>query len=161
MLDPVPPQTLYPVYDQIYDRLGEQGILQTFRGVNDSTLIALDGTWYCSSHKIHCPCCSHLEHKSGQITYYHSAVTPVIVAPGVAVPPIADGLRLQPRTGHLFVVLAGQNQLSELDVSTCPARPTMCRRAPYRCPCSAARRQPRRLTQRPPVDRQRARSGPR
>ena len=82
MLDPVPPQTLYPVYDQIYDRLREQGIVQTFRGVNDSTLIALDGTWYHSSHKIHCPCCSHLEHKSGQITYYHSAVTPVIVAPG-------------------------------------------------------------------------------
>src|SRR5437667_4587972 len=82
MLDPVPPQTLYPVYDQIYDGLGEQVILQTFRGVNDSTLIDLDGTWYCSSHKIHCPCCSHLEHKSGQITYYHSAVTPVIVAPG-------------------------------------------------------------------------------
>src|ERR1019366_6575068 len=25
---------------------------------------------------------SHLEHKSGEITYYHSAVTPVIVAPG-------------------------------------------------------------------------------
>ena len=82
MLDPVPPQKLYPVYDQIYDRLREHGILQTFRGVNDSTLIALDGTWYHSSQKIHCPCCSHLEHKSGEITYYHSAVTPVIVAPG-------------------------------------------------------------------------------
>ena len=82
MLDPVPPQKLYPVYDQIYDRLREHGILQTFRGVNDSTLIALDGTWYHSSQKIHCPCCSHLEHKSGEITCYHSAVTPVIVAPG-------------------------------------------------------------------------------
>mgnify|MGYP001164569374 CR=1 FL=1 len=82
MLDPVPPQMLSPVYDQIYDRLREHGILQTFRGVNDSTLIALDGTWYHSSQKIHCPCCSHLEHKSGEITYYHSAVTPVIVAPG-------------------------------------------------------------------------------
>ena len=82
MLDPVPPQTLYPVYDQIYDRLRKHGILQILRGVNDSTLIALDGTWYHSSQKIHCSCCSHLEHKSGEITYYHSAVTPVIVAPG-------------------------------------------------------------------------------
>jgi hypothetical protein len=82
MLDPVPPQALYPVYDRIYDRLREHGILQTFRGVNDSTLIALDGTWYHSSQKVHCPCCSHLEHKNGEITYYHSAVTPVIVAPG-------------------------------------------------------------------------------
>lgn len=82
MLDPVPPQTLYPVYDRIYNTLREQGILATFRGVHDSTLIALDGTWYHSSQKIHCPCCSSLEHQSGQITYYHSAVTPVIVAPG-------------------------------------------------------------------------------
>jgi len=82
MLDPVPPQSLYPVYDQIYDRLREHGIVQTLRGVNDSTLIALDGTWYHASQKIHCPCCSHLEHKSGEITYFHSALTPVIVAPG-------------------------------------------------------------------------------
>jgi len=82
MLDPVPPQSLYPVYDQIYERLREHGIVQAFGGVHDSTLIALDGTWYHSSKKIHCPCCSHLEPKSGEITYYHSAVTPVIVAPG-------------------------------------------------------------------------------
>ena len=82
MLDSVPPQSLYPVYDQIYDRLREHGIIQSFRGVNNSTLIALDGTWYHSSKKIHCPCCSHLQHTNGEITYYHSAVTPVIVAPG-------------------------------------------------------------------------------
>lgn len=82
MLDPVPPQALYPVYDQIYDRLREHGIIQAFRGVHNSTLIALDGTWYHSSKKICCPCCSHLEHTHGEITYYHSALTPVIVAPG-------------------------------------------------------------------------------
>lgn len=81
-LDPIPPETLFPVYDQIYDTLREHGILQGFRGVHDSTLIALDGTWYHASQKIHCPCCSTREHKSGEITYYHSAVTPVIVAPG-------------------------------------------------------------------------------
>jgi hypothetical protein len=46
----------------------------------------LDGTWYFSSQKIHCQNCSCLEHKSAGKptgkTYYHSAVTPVIVAPG-------------------------------------------------------------------------------
>ena len=82
MLDPVPPQALYPVYDRIYDTLRAAGIRQTFRGVHDSTLMALDGTWYQASQKIHCPYCSHLEHKSGEITYYHRAVTPVLVAPG-------------------------------------------------------------------------------
>jgi hypothetical protein len=52
------------VYDRIYDTLRAAGILQTFRGVHDSTLIALDGTWYHASHKIHCPACSRLEPKS-------------------------------------------------------------------------------------------------
>ena len=82
MLDPVSPEVLYPVYDRLYDSLREQGILQTFRGVHDSMFIALDGTWYHSSKKIHCCNCSKLEHANGEITYYHSAVTPVIVAPG-------------------------------------------------------------------------------
>lgn len=82
MLDPVSPASLFPVYDQIYEALGEQGILQSFRGVHDSAFFALDGTWYYSSQKIHCPCCSWLQHANGQTTYYHSALTPVLVAPG-------------------------------------------------------------------------------
>jgi hypothetical protein len=69
MLDPIPPEALFPVYDRIYDTLREHGILPHFRAVHDSTLIALDGTWYHSSQKIHCPCCSTLEPKSGGITY--------------------------------------------------------------------------------------------
>jgi hypothetical protein len=48
-LDPIPPETLFPVYDRLYDTLREHGILRRFRGVHDSTLIALDDTWYHSS----------------------------------------------------------------------------------------------------------------
>lgn len=69
VLDAVPPESLYPVYDRVYDTLREHGLLERFRGAQDSTLIALDGTWYFSSQKIHCPCCSHLEHKTGEVTY--------------------------------------------------------------------------------------------
>ena len=82
MLDPVAPETLYPVYDRVYEALRQEGILESFGAHAHSTLIALDGTWYHSSHKIHCPCCSSLQHANGQVTYYHSALTPVIVAPG-------------------------------------------------------------------------------
>jgi len=81
MLDPVEPKALFPVYDSIYEAFEEQGILNTFRSVNDTRLIALDGTWYFSSDKVHCENCLHIEHKTGQITYYHSAITPVIVGP--------------------------------------------------------------------------------
>ncbi len=100
MLDPVSPDVLYPVYDHLYDTLEEQGILQTFRGVHDSLFTALDGTWYHSSKKIHCPNCSKLEHANGEITYYHSAVTPVIVAPGQAqVIPLRPEF-ITPQDGH-------------------------------------------------------------
>ncbi len=99
-LDPIPPATLFPMYDRIDQTLRAHGLLQRFRGVHDSALIALDGTWYFSSHKIHCPGCSRLEHQSGQVTYYHSAVTPVRVAPGQ---PEVIALRpefITPQDGH-------------------------------------------------------------
>lgn len=40
------------------------------------------------------------------------------VAPGIYVPPIADGLRWNKETETLFVVLGGQNAVSELDPET-------------------------------------------
>ena len=100
LLDHVPPETLFPVYDHIYDALREHGILERFTGIHGSLLLALDGTWYHSSEKVHCSRCSTLEHKSGAITYYHSAVTPVLVAPGQ---PEVVALRpefIVPQDGH-------------------------------------------------------------
>ena len=99
-LDPVPPEELFPLYDEVFESLQEAGCLESWRAVHDTTLLALDGTWYHSSQKIHCPNCSCLEHQSGEKTYYHSAVTPVIVAPGQ---PHAIPLRpefITPQDGH-------------------------------------------------------------
>ncbi len=42
---------------------------------------------------------------------------PVEVAPGIFVPPIADGLRWDDKGKRLFVVLGGQNQVSELELA--------------------------------------------
>ena len=100
LLDPVRPEHLFPMYDRVYEALDEQGILATFQSVENTRLIALDGTWYFSSEKIHCPNCSHIEHKDGTITYYHSAITPVVVGPGQ---PYAIPLRPEfviPQDGH-------------------------------------------------------------
>jgi hypothetical protein len=99
-LDPVAPDKLFPLYDEIYQALRQEGLLENFRAVHQTLLIALDGTWYFSSQKIHCAQCCCLEHKSGEKTYYHSAVTPVIVAPGQ---PQAIALRpefITPQDGH-------------------------------------------------------------
>ncbi len=82
MLDPVPAENLFPCYDAAWESLRQAGHLESWRTFQDTVLIALDGTGYYSSQKIHCPNCSGLEHQSGDKTYYHSAVTPVLVAPG-------------------------------------------------------------------------------
>lgn len=84
MLDPVEPQAIYPVYDRVYEAFEAQGILDTFRGVGQTRLIALDGTWYFSSktENVNCENCLKIEHSNGEVTHYHSAITPVIVGPG-------------------------------------------------------------------------------
>jgi len=81
-LDGVPPEELFPCYDAVLESLRQSGHLESWRALQGTVLMALDGTWYYSSQKIHCPNCCSLEHKSGDKTYYHSAVTPVLVAPG-------------------------------------------------------------------------------
>jgi len=99
-LDTVAPEHLFPLYDEVYQTFCQEGLLESMRAFHQTQLIALDGTWYFSSKKIHCDQCSCLEHKSGDKTYYHSAITPVIVAPGQ---PQVVSLRpefIVPQDGH-------------------------------------------------------------
>ena len=49
--------------------------------MDNQILMALDGTEYYSSKKINCPHCNCRKHRNGSVTYYHQAVTPVIVSP--------------------------------------------------------------------------------
>ncbi|MCX6930683.1 MAG: hypothetical protein NT154_46890 [Verrucomicrobia bacterium] len=43
-LDPVPPDQLFPLYDEVYQALRQTGLLESFRAVHQNHLIALDGT---------------------------------------------------------------------------------------------------------------------
>ncbi|MEI8123058.1 MAG: ISNCY family transposase [bacterium] len=81
-LDEIAPEELYPLYDEIFEGLKDHGVLKDFQPLGGTTPIALDGTWYFSSQNLHCDQCTKIEHSNGEITYYHSAITPVIVAPG-------------------------------------------------------------------------------
>lgn len=81
LLDPVPPETLFPLMVTISDELYRDGYLDGFRSINDTFLIALDGTDFFSSEKISCPCCTQSKLKNGKILNRHIAVTPVLVAP--------------------------------------------------------------------------------
>jgi len=100
LLDEVHPSYVFPIFSYILDGLHTLGYLDMFRSINNTLLIPLDGTQYFSSHTIHCDNCSKKNHKNGTVTYSHSAITPVIVAPGnnkvIALPPEF----ITPQDGH-------------------------------------------------------------
>ena len=83
-LDPVKASELFGLFDDLHKAFDETGLLAAMRAVQNTRLIALDATWYFSSQSknIHCENCSCLRHAEGQLTHYHSAITPVIVSPG-------------------------------------------------------------------------------
>jgi hypothetical protein len=82
LLDPVAPSYVSGVFRDIYHRLDRAGVLQGYRSPAHGLLIAVDGTEYFSSQKIHCEQCSCRELSNGKINYFHSVLTPVIVQPG-------------------------------------------------------------------------------
>ncbi len=100
LLDPVPPQTLFPLMANIGEELHRHGYLEALRSVDKTLLLALDGTDFFSSHTIHCACCQRCTQTNGATLYRHIAVTPLLVAPGqekvIALPPEF----VQPQDGH-------------------------------------------------------------
>jgi hypothetical protein len=82
ILDKLSAQQLFVVFTWVYQALQKGGYLNPFQCLNNHLLITLDGTQYYSSSKLHCEKCSSRTHKTGAVTYSHSAIVPVIVAPG-------------------------------------------------------------------------------
>jgi hypothetical protein len=84
IIDPISAIALVEVFNQIYRQLKTKGYLKPFEVLGGQLLVTLDGTEYFSSQCIHCDQCSHRHHKNGTVTYFHSAILPVIVAPNIA-----------------------------------------------------------------------------
>ena len=100
LLDKVSPSYLSPMYSFIFDGLEQGGYLNEMRSYNNNQLVAMDGVQYFSSSKIHCENCNETHHKTGGITYSHSAVTPVIVKPGVNIAISLFPEFITPQDGH-------------------------------------------------------------
>ena len=81
IVDGISANSLSSVFNCIYQALRRDGHLKPFQYLG-GLLIALDGTQYFDSQKLNCKCCSSRNHKNGTVTYFHSAILPVIVAPG-------------------------------------------------------------------------------
>lgn len=82
LLDPISPKHLEGYYRQIFRNLEREGVLKGFQSFGNMLLVAMDGTEYFSSKKIDCEQCSQRVLKNGEINYFHSVLTPVIVQSG-------------------------------------------------------------------------------
>jgi len=80
MLDYIDPSHLKDMYEEQLGYLKNAKILDAYKWMG-KYLIPLDGIEYHSSKKIHCKNCLTKEHKEGEITYSHQAVTPVYLHP--------------------------------------------------------------------------------
>jgi hypothetical protein len=81
ILDPLDPEHLRPVFGDVFRQLQRGKALEAFEFYQGGYLLALDGTGYFSSQKIHCPSCQVKEHKDGTVTYQHQMLGAVIVHP--------------------------------------------------------------------------------
>lgn len=82
VLDGVSPECLFPVFAYWFAELIARGGIEEVKS-DLGYLLCLDGTGYFSSDTIHCKnCVTKTDKKTGNVTYYHSAITPVLVKPG-------------------------------------------------------------------------------
>ena len=126
MLDPVAPDALFGLFTQTVAALADGTALAAFRRLVPKRpgkgrkadpmadpaddpmddpkaghlLVALDGTEYFRSTKLHCPSCSQSKRQDGVVEYYHGMVTATVVAPGHnRAVPLAPAF-ITPQDGH-------------------------------------------------------------
>jgi hypothetical protein len=79
LLDPVAPSYVCGVFREINHGLDRHGVLKGFRSHANCLLVAMDGTQYFSSQKVHCEQCNCRELNNGTLNYFHSVLNTVIV----------------------------------------------------------------------------------
>ena len=82
LLDPVPPQQLFPMFSRTLAALEAGGGLAPFQRLGGHVLIALDGTEYFCSQKLSCPNCSSRKRANSKVEHFHQMVSAALVAPG-------------------------------------------------------------------------------
>ena len=82
LLDPVSPTEVEEEFRYLLAELEAEGNLNQWRVLDGRLAFSLDGVYYFSSQKITCRQCQRQQLGTGETQYKHSAITPVIVAPG-------------------------------------------------------------------------------
>jgi len=84
LLDPVSPTEVEDEFRYLLAELEAEGKLNQWRVLDGRLAFSLDGADYFSSQKVSCRQCQSQQMSTGETQYKHSAITPVIVAPGCA-----------------------------------------------------------------------------
>ena len=81
-LDAIEPAMFHPMFADLVAELDQCGGLDAMRCLGEHVLIALDGTEFHCSDKVHCPNCSHRKRGKDKTEYFHTLLAATIVAPG-------------------------------------------------------------------------------
>ena len=81
ILDELDPEELRPAFTDIFRHLQRGGAIRRFQFLKTYYLVALDGTQYFESDKIHCPSCLVKIHQNGKVSYSHQMLGAAIVHP--------------------------------------------------------------------------------
>lgn len=82
ILDEVAPESLGPLFKQVFQQLQRGKVLEKMRFMGKYYLASIDGTGYFSSKKVHCESCLQRTNKgTGEITYSHQMLGVAIVHP--------------------------------------------------------------------------------
>jgi hypothetical protein len=81
ILDPVAPESLRPVFKQVFDQLQRAKALEEMAFVQGHYLLALDGTGYFSSNQLHCASCLETHHRNATVSYSPQMVGAALIHP--------------------------------------------------------------------------------
>lgn len=82
ILDPLSPELLRPVFNDVFRQWQRGKALEPYVFHQGCYLLALDGTGYFSSNKVHCQSCLEKKNKqTGEVTYQHQMLGAAIVHP--------------------------------------------------------------------------------
>src|SRR2546425_2012352 len=81
MLDPISPASLRPLFKGVFRHLQRGKALEEMVFFKGCYLLALDGTGYFSSKKIHGQSCLEKHHRDGSTTYAHQMLGAALIHP--------------------------------------------------------------------------------
>lgn len=115
VLDDVEPESLRPAFKAAFSQLERTKILERFSYLDDHYLLAIDGTGFFSSKKVHCEHCCVKNHKDGTKTYHHQMLCASIVHPSLkeVIPFPPEPIQLQDGTAKNDYELAAARRLLE------------------------------------------------